>query len=74
MASMTLLELAVPFEDRLEHEVLGDLLRARLDHADGLAGADDDEVDRRLLALLLRRVEDEAVADAGDADGAERLP
>jgi hypothetical protein len=36
------------------------------------ARADDDEVERRLLELLERRVEDELVLDAADADRADR--
>ena len=58
--------------ERLEDRVLGDLVAAGLDHRQRLARADDDEVERRLLELLERRVEDELVVDAADADGADR--
>ena len=66
-------DLLVALQDGLEHHGLGDFLRARLDHRDGVVRADDDEVELGLLALLRGRVEDEAVADLPDADGAEHV-
>ena len=65
-------DLGVRELERLEDRVLGDLVSAGLDHRERLARADDDEVERRLLELLERRVEDELVVDATDANGADR--
>ena len=51
--------------ERLEDLVLGDLVSACLDHRQRLARADDDEVERRLVELLERRVDDELVRRCG---------
>ena len=51
---------------------LGDLVRARLDHEDGLVGARDDEVEVGLELLLLRRVDDEVAVHLADPHGADR--
>src|SRR5579862_53290 len=68
-------DLAVREIERLEDRLLGDLVCARLDHRQAVLRADDDEVERRLLRLLQRRVDDElpvlAAADAHGAHGAE---
>ena len=56
----------------LEDLVLGDLVSPGLHHRERLARADDDEVERRRVELLERRVHDERVVDTPDADGADR--
>ena len=43
--------------------VLGDFAGARLDHDDGVVGAGDDEVDVRLVALRVGRVQDELAVE-----------
>ena len=59
--------------ERLEEDVLGHLFGAGLDHRQAVLRADDDQVERRLLeVLLVRRVEDELAVDATDAHGADR--
>ena len=68
-----LLDLAVGDVERVEDLGLGDLVGAGLDHEDGLLGAGDDEVERRLEQPLLVGVDDEAalrvLADPHGADG-----
>ena len=49
--------------ERLEDRVLRHLVRPGLDHRQRLGGADDDEIERRLLELLERRVEDQLVLE-----------
>ena len=67
-----LLDLVVRDAQGLDHDRLGDLLGARLDHHDGVAGAGDHEVDVGLvLRLLERRVHDELAVDATHAHGAD---
>ena len=61
----------VALQDGFEHHGLGDFLRARLDHRDGVVRADDDEVELGLLAFFRRGVEEPAVADLPDAYRAE---
>ena len=59
--------------ERLEEHVLGHLVGAGLDHRQAVLRADDDQVERGLLeVLLVRRVEDELAVDAADAHGAHR--
>ncbi|HTZ04647.1 MAG TPA: hypothetical protein VMB53_02730 [Gaiellaceae bacterium] len=65
-------DLAVCELERLEDLALRDLVGACLDHRQRLGGADDDQVERRLLELLERRVDDEPVLAAADAHGADR--
>ena len=66
-----LADLLVRDVERLEEDVLGHLFGAGLDHRQAVLRADDDQVERRLLeVLLVRRVEDELAVDAADADGA----
>ena len=66
-------DLGVRELEGLEDLVLGDLVRAGLDHRQGVLRADDDQVER---ALLLddgqRRVDDELAVDASDPNGADR--
>ena len=67
------LDLGVGDVERVEDLRLGDLVGARLDHQDGLLGARDHEVERRLEQPLLVRVDEEValgvLADAHGADG-----
>ncbi len=58
--------------ERLQDRVLRDLVRARLDHRQRVLRADDDEVERRLLEILERRVDHEPALDPPDAHGADR--
>ena len=68
-----LADLLVREVERLEEDVLGHLVGAGLDHRQAVLRADDDQVERRLLeVLLVRRVEDELAVDAADAHGADR--
>ena len=55
-------------QDRLGHDVLGQELRAGLDHHDRVARAGDDQVELRLLELAVGRVDDELAVDPADAD------
>ena len=59
-------------EDRVDQVLLRDLPGAALDHDDGVFGAGDDEVEVRLVALGVGRVEDELAVEASDADRADR--
>ncbi len=70
--SADLPDLGVCELERLEDRVLRHLVRPRLDHGQRLSRADDDEVERGLLHLLERRIEDELALDPADADGADR--
>ena len=68
-----LLDLFVGERERLEEHVLGHLVGAGLDHRQAVLRADDDQVERGLLeVLLVGRVEDELAVDAADAHGADR--
>ena len=59
--------------ERLEEHVLGDLVGPGFDHRQAVLRADDDQVEGRLLeVLLVRRVEDELPVDAAHAHGAHR--
>jgi hypothetical protein len=53
--------------DGPEHDLLGELLRLRLDHQNRVGGAGDHEIEDRLLHLLERRVEAVLAADIADA-------
>ena len=66
------LERAMPEQDRLGHDVLGQEVRARLDHHDRVARAGDDQVELRVLELGERRVDDELAVDPADADRRDR--
>jgi hypothetical protein len=67
-----LADLLVSELERLEEDLLLDLARAGLDHRQAVLRADDDQVERRLLEILLvRGVDDELAVDAADADGAD---
>ena len=68
-----LLDLAVGELERLEEDVLGDLLRAGLDHRQAVHRADDDQVERALArGVRQRRVDDQRAVDPADAHGADR--
>ena len=68
-----LLDRGVGDVESVEDLGLGDLVGARLDHQDGLLGAGDDQVERRLEQPLLVGVDEEValgvLADAHGADG-----
>ena len=66
------LERPVAEQDGLGHDVLGQELRAGLDHHDRVAGAGDDQVELGVLELAVRRVDDELAVDPADADRADR--
>ena len=67
-------DLAVRELERLEHDVLGDLVRPGLDHRQRVAGADDDQVEVGLLVACWMSVglSDELAVDAPDAHCADR--
>ena len=58
--------------DGTVHRVVIDLVRARLDHHDLLAGGDDGHVKVGDLALLARGVEDQLAIDETDLQRADR--
>ncbi len=66
------LQRAMPEQDRLGHDVLGQELGAGLDHHDRVAGARDDQVELRVRELAVGGVDHELAVDATDADGADR--
>ena len=66
------LDLLMAEQDGVEDDVLRQLVGAGLDHHDGVVGAGDGEVQRRYLALLFRRVDDEFIVDAADAHARNR--
>ena len=57
-----------------EHVLFGDLLRAGLEHVDGVLGAGDHEVEIGILGLVEGRVDDELAGlhVAADAHAGER--
>ena len=57
---------------RLQHRLFGELLGFRLDHQHGVGGAGDDEVERRVLHLLDRRVDLDLAVDDADPRRADR--
>ncbi len=66
-------DLAVRELERLEDLLLGNLVRACLDHRQPVLRADDDQVELAVvLTLAQRRVDDELPVDEPDADGADR--
>ena len=65
-------DLRVREGERLEQRLLGHLVAAGLDHRERVAGADDDQVERRLVHLLVGRVDEELTLDAADPHGADR--
>ena len=68
-----LADLGVRDLERLEEQRLGHLVGAGLDHRQAVLRADDDEVERGLLPVLLqRRVDDELAVDEPDPHGADR--
>ena len=67
-----LLELRVAVGDGIGHHVLGQDLRASLDHHHRFTRAGDDEVELALVELAVGRVGDELATDAADAHAADR--
>ncbi len=58
-----LLDGRVPGFERVHHQLLADDLRARLDHHQAVLAPGDDDVEARLLALGVGRVDHDLVAD-----------
>ena len=58
--------------ESLENRVLGNLVTACLDHRQSFARSDDDEIERRLVELLERRVDDELSVELPDPNGSDR--
>ena len=58
----------MPEQDGLGHHVLGQEVRAGLDHHDRVARAGDDQVELGLVELAVGRVDDELAADPADAN------
>ena len=56
----------------VQHDVLGQLLGLGLDHQHAFLGAGDDEVERALLDLVERRIDDELAVEVADAGAADR--
>ena len=56
----------------LEQRLLGNLIRPGLDHRQRLTRADDDQVERRVGHLLIRRVDDELALDPSDSHATDR--
>ena len=71
-ATICLIAACAAFE-RLDDLLLGDFLRARLDHHQAVLAAGDDEIELALLALLEGRVDDVLAVDEADADAGDRL-
>ena len=67
-----LADLVVRHAQRLEHRLLGDLMRSRLDHDDGVPCAGDDQVERGLVDLREGRVEHQLAVEHADADTCDR--
>ena len=68
-----LADLGVRELERLEQELVGNLVGAGLDHRQAVLRADDDQVERRdLVVLLVGRVEDPLVVDPPDAHRSDR--
>jgi hypothetical protein len=61
------LEGAMALHHGRQHHVLGQFLGLGLDHQHAFGGAGDDEVERALLGLLERRVDDELAVEIADA-------
>ena len=66
------LEGAMALHHRRQHHVFGQFLGLGLDHQHAFGGAGDDEVERALLGLLERRVDDELAVEIADAGRADR--
>ena len=66
------LDRLVGHRQRLEDDVLVDLLGAGLDHGDRVRRAADDQVERGVLHLGQRRVERQLALDDADPDGCDR--
>jgi hypothetical protein len=58
--------------ERCEHVVLGDLVRAGLDHVDRVGRAGDHEIEIGVLELVEGRVHQNSPSTRGDADAGER--
>ncbi len=67
------LDLAVSELEGLQHDVLGDLICAGLDHREGVTRPDDDQVEIGILVGLDEsRVDDELTVDARHANRPDR--
>ncbi len=62
----------VPGAQRLQHQVFGQLVRARFDHQDRILGPRHAQVERGGVHLLHRRVHHERAIDKADAHRADR--
>ena len=59
--------------ERLKQRCFADLIGTRLNHREAVLGADDDQIERRLLVdLLERRVDDQIAIDEADTNCAHR--
>ena len=68
--SNNLLDLVMSEEDRFQHQLFGDFIRARFHHQDGVARAADGQMQRALGALLLIRVDDQLAVHTAHDDSA----
>ncbi len=59
--------------ERVEHERLVDLARARLDHHDRMLGPGHDQVEVGNVTLRVRRIDDQLPVDGSHADGRDRI-
>ena len=57
----------------LDHNVFADLVGLAFDHADGLLGAGDDEIERRFASLVKGRIDDVLTIDQTDASTSDRV-
>ena len=67
-----LADLVVRHAQRLEHRLLGDLMRSGLHHDDGIPCSGDDQVERRLVQLREGRVEHQLSVEHADAHAGDR--
>ena len=66
------LALTVRELERLDEVLFGNFVGRAFDHDDVVLGADVDEIEIALVALVVRRIGDELAVDAADAHGADR--
>ena len=66
------LECGVTGHHRFQHRVFAELLGLRLDHQHGVRGAGDDQIERRILHFLDRRVDPHFTLDDADAGRSDR--
>jgi hypothetical protein len=67
-----LANLVVRHAQRIEHDVLGDLMRTRLDHDDGVPCARDNQVERGLIDLGEGRIEQQLPIEHAHANACDR--